>query len=137
MNKFVQAVVAMAAVIFIFSAFIVDEVAPIVVNTESELKGASPNMQARLLSNATTTVGHQTDRTLATEKEYCASRVVSTLGLPIYLSFKSSTLNPAAARGHVQSASTTVAYDSAVYGCGAIVAAASATTTVAVAEFIY
>lgn len=94
-------------------------------------------LQARLLATATSSVGHQQDRTLFTAKEYCASRVISTLGVPVSLSFKSSSIDPTSVRGHLQGASTTVAYDSGLYGCGEIVAAASATTTVTIAEFVY
>lgn len=107
------------------------------VNQGDSLGNATPDLQARLLVATTTSVGHQTDVTLFSEKTSCASRVISTFGTPIVLSFDSSVVNPSATNGHIQGASTTVAYDSGLYGCGAVVAASSATTTIATAEFVY
>ncbi len=53
----------------------------------------------------------------------CSSRVISTYGKDITLWFSNSpisstTLNSSLATGVLQLASTTVAYDSGVYGCG-------------------
>lgn len=75
----------------------------------------------------TTEVGIQENKKLFDSSSACTSRVISTLGKPIMLSFgevvkddnyyvASSTLS--ATLGHLQSASTTVAYDSGIYGCG-------------------
>ena len=46
----------------------------------------------------------------------CSSRTISTASTSIMLAFGSST--PSASFGHWQGASTTVAYDSGLYGCG-------------------
>lgn len=67
----------------------------------------------------------------------CASRVVTTKGdSAIMLSFgalSSSTLSGSA--GHWQGASTTVAYDGGIYGCGLLSALGYSSTTVTTSEF--
>jgi hypothetical protein len=85
----------------------------------------------------------------------CSSRVISTRGLPITISMEntntdgeqmsSTTLNASGRTGIYQAASTTVAYDSGIYGCGAWYVraiggldygdAGDATTTITYSEF--
>ena len=48
----------------------------------------------------------------------CTSRLVTTNhGIPVRLAFRDNDV-PTATVGHLQAASTSVAYDSAIYGCG-------------------
>jgi hypothetical protein len=68
-------------------------------------------------SSSLMVVGPQSAVTLFAKNTGCAVRVVSTLANPVMLSF-SSTLTPSATQGHVQAASTTVAYENGSYGCG-------------------
>lgn len=71
----------------------------------------------------------------------CKSRIISTVGTAISISFDdipgagnvgSSTISSTI--GHIQGASTTVAYDAELYGCAAWHGYALASTTVTVAE---
>ncbi len=97
-----------------------------------------PNYHSRIASSATTTVGPQTDKTLFEARELCATRVVTTYAQPVSISFfASSTFNVSPTEGHLQGASTTVAYDAELYGCGQVVASAGASTTITVSEFAF
>lgn len=85
-------------------------------------------------SASSVAVGPQQVKTVASKASNCTSRVISTASTSLMLSF--GTLTPSATVGHWQGASTTVAYDNAEYGCGAITAYSSASSTVAVTNFI-
>ena|SRR3972149_5911057 len=70
----------------------------------------------------------------------CASRVITTYNSEIKLIFSksmisSTTPNPSATFGHNQLASTTVVYDSGIYGCGYVSAYGFASTTLTISEF--
>lgn len=62
------------------------------------------------------TVGPSNANTVFSKDSGCVSRIITTTGQPIMLSFTSS-LTPTAQIGHLQAASTTVAYDNGTYGC--------------------
>lgn len=74
----------------------------------------------------------------------CASRIVTTRAEPIVINFSGTSLQTATTtilstfEGHLQGASTTVVYDSAVYGCGfwgaRSVGVASTTVTISESE---
>jgi hypothetical protein len=125
--KYITSIIAFSALILAVLAITPTDVA----------RGGDMASQGRVFSVATTSVGHQTDITIASAKEFCASRVISTTGNAIMLSFATSTLNPSGTEGFYQGPSTTVAYDSEQYGCGYVVAASLSTTTISVAEFVY
>lgn len=65
----------------------------------------------------------------------CTHRVISTKADPILIHFGVATPTPE--NGHLQAASTTVSYDSGLYGCGAmrIISAGSPTTIITVTQF--
>ena len=93
----------------------------------------------------TTTVGPEATKAVTifseTADASCHSRVVGTKNTPITILFgdpsggnlSSTTHN--ASTGFVQGASTTVAYDAGVFGCGKWTATSSVSTTITVAEF--
>jgi hypothetical protein len=96
---------------------------------------------ARIQSATTTSIGGQVSTTIfsASVDDSCKSRIVTTGATPIRLSFgevagfSSTTLS--ASVGHYQAASTTIAYDSGLYGCGWWTGRAiGATTTVTITE---
>jgi hypothetical protein len=65
----------------------------------------------------------------------CASRVISTKASAIMLTFSDAQGQvPTGTYGFVQAASTTVAYDSGLYGCGAVRAYSFASDTITVTE---
>lgn len=65
----------------------------------------------------------------------CTSRIISTLASPIMIGFSDvQGFVPTALIGHPQAASTTVAYDSGLYGCGAVRIYSFAASTITVSE---
>ncbi len=51
----------------------------------------------------------------------CSARVVTTYASPVMLTFSDNQgETPTGTYGHLQAASTTIAYDSGLYGCGAV-----------------
>ena len=101
-----------------------------------QLSGAvSPNMHSRSLTAATSSVGAHVASEISSAKDICASRII-TVYEDVYLSFDTD-LTPATNVGHIQTGTTTVAYDAEQYGCGAINAIAPATTTISITEFIF
>jgi hypothetical protein len=71
----------------------------------------------QIASSSLMVTGPQSAVTLFAKNSGCAVRIVTTLANPIMLSF-TSTLTPNATTGHLQTASTTVAYENGIYGCG-------------------
>ena len=109
----------------------------------SRVDAAAPGgVPATQLVATTTTVGPQQKITVFSMNNTCAARIVRTQGVGIFLVFAdptngdlaSTTLNTTA--GFFQSASTTVAYDAGLYGCGRMVGYAEASTTITVSETI-
>lgn len=113
---------------------------------DSALGGAFTGTSAQLQFATTTAVGPQDgDDTIFTSNDTCKARVVTTRGdSAITLNFgdpgtdrigniSSTTLS--ATVGHLQLASTTVVYDSGLYGCGRVSAYSYASQTITISEF--
>ncbi len=89
---------------------------------------------------ATTTVLGPQSTTTILAASACSARVVGTTNQGIMLLFADpsegdlSSTTIASQKGFWQAASTTVAYDSGVYGCGRFIGRADASTTVTVME---
>lgn len=91
---------------------------------------AGEGIQARVASSSTWTVGPQETKVWfygnnSQTGSVCAARIISTTGNDIAITFSgtssstaTSTLSSTVASGNIQLASTTVAYDGSVYGCG-------------------
>lgn len=73
---------------------------------------------------------------IAATSTACSSRIVTTKAQPIVLVFsQNQNRAPSNLIGHLQVASTTIAYDGGIYGCGQIRAVAyDATSTISVTE---
>ena len=76
-------------------------------------------------SSRSVLVGTTSPTTIFSATTNCASRVISTLSQPILLTISTSSGGalqniPTATNGIFQGASTTVAYDSGLYGCGEV-----------------
>lgn len=79
--------------------------------------GATAGLPSTLASSSLTTIGSTTPVTIFETTTNCLSRVITSGSAT--LRFSTGSTSPEAGRlGHVQAASTTVAYDSAVWGCG-------------------
>ena len=92
-----------------------------------------------LQTATTTTVGPDTNVTLFADAADCKSRVVSTRGSAIVVSFGDTagygSTTMALSDGHLQAASTTVAYESGTYGCGRMTALGYSSTTITTSSF--
>lgn len=104
-------------------------------NIPAKLGNMSGNV-ARVYVNTTQVVGASSINTIFSAKNMCSTRVISTVGSPIRLSFDSD-LTPTINVGILQAASTTVTYQSDVYGCGIVRGFAEASTTITKTELIW
>lgn len=102
-------------------------IAGIFILAEAQRANASApiGLVATVATSSTLAVGPQNNMfafgtTTANEGRYqCDSRIISTVGYPILISFASlSSTTLSTSVGHLQTASTTVAYDGGLYGCG-------------------
>jgi hypothetical protein len=65
----------------------------------------------------------------------CSARIVTTYASPIMLTFSDYIgQSPTGQFGHLQGASTTVAYDSGLYGCGLVKAYSFVSQTITISE---
>lgn len=95
---------------------------------------APSGLPATVIDSFTKQVGPQGNTLISTSTPSCSSRVVSTVAKPVMLVFtRSASTTVSATYGHLQGASTTVAYDSGLYGCNQITAYGfDATTTITI-----
>lgn len=86
---------------------------------EDAFGAANPGTQATIATSSNPTVGTSPSLVFATST--CQARVITTYANPIMVYFSDfKGQRPSATAGHLQSASTTVAYDASVYGCNAV-----------------
>lgn len=104
---------------------------------------AQTGISTRVATSSTRSVGAASITHILSASLGCDSRIISTTADPIILSFGSTTADGVLSatstllmgQGHIQPASTTVAYDSGLYGCGVVQARGQgATTTITVSE---
>jgi hypothetical protein len=83
-------------------------------------KASAPiGLQAYVATSSAPTVGTSPSLVFATST--CSARVITTYASPIMISLSDvQGFTPSATQGHLQAASTTVVYDSGLYGCGAV-----------------
>mgnify|MGYP001612020141 FL=1 len=117
------------------------------VNTNRVLGGAANGLPAVIATSSQPTVGTTAVAlwSAGNSNGNCSSRVISTQGKAIMLSFGDRPNYPAGNRatttvsgtlGFLQAASTTVTYDASVYGCGSVSAYGfDSSTTITIAEF--
>ena|SRR3990167_10549597 len=104
--------------------------------------GSAPNGNASVIAVTSFVDVGPTGNIVLRDPSVCSSRVVTTVAKAIMLNFSTSTSvatstgRLSATKGHLQSASTTVAYDSGIYGCDYLAAYGfDSTTTITVSEF--
>lgn len=130
----VSAMIAALIVTMIASAFILADM-------RIASASAPSGLMSRVATTSTIAVGPNVN-TVPTSlfgTTQCSSRVISTASENIYLSFASVGSTTISVSGYpklgfVQLASTTVAYDSGIYGCGLVSARAVATATITIME---
>lgn len=104
------------------------------------LSAQTAGEQSSVYIATTTEVGPQQNKTLFTSNTLCTSRVISTAASPLMLSLGESvnpngvTITPTGSLGHIQAASTTVAYPAELFGCGTVTAYAFSSSTITTAE---
>lgn len=98
--------------------------------------GAPSGLPATMATTSSVIVGPGNAMTLFATSTACATRVISTVAQPIMLTFTDNAgQSPTGIFGHLQAASTTVDYDSGLYGCGLVKAYGFvASTTITISE---
>ncbi len=85
--------------------------------TQKSYGSAPSGLMARVATTTNPTVSTTAVTVFATST--CSSRTITTSGQPIMITFSDyNGATPTGSFGHLQAASTTVAYDSGQYGCG-------------------
>lgn len=101
---------------------------------DSVLGSAPSGLPSTVATTSSPTVGTTAVLVFATSTN-CASRVISTRQDAIRILFSDyAGQTPSDTIGHVQAASTTVAYDSGIYGCNAVKIYSYATQVITVTE---
>ena len=130
-NKIILAVIVIVLGFVIYGSF----------KTQTKPLGEATSGVPSVLAIATTTaVGPQQVKTIFSANSQCTSRTVGTAGQAVMLTFGDPTNGDVSSTtltsmvGHWQGASTTVNYDSGVYGCGRWSAFGVASTTITTSE---
>lgn len=138
LTKYRDVLIAAGMVAFIVAFITVLSLIPHQAKADSNAE-----LQTHIATSSTIVVGPQSVTTVFAAKTAsgvsgvaCGPRVIGTVGTPIQVSFLS-TIPPTGTVGFPQAASTTMAYTSTTYGCGAVYAYAAASTTITKAEFAY
>lgn len=110
--------------------------------------GSAPSGNNSVIASSSIpiTVGSTSPVTLFSVSGLCTARVITTYQVPVMLSFSTSSADalrnkPTATYGHLQAASTTVVYDSGLYGCPEVTAygfqqsVTVPSTTITISEF--
>ena len=133
-------IVALALVVTVFALI------ALMYNRPPEAKAAAyMGSFARVSSSSLASVGPTQNKVLfgtttlssggAPIDTQCSARIITTVASAIMLSFgQMSSTTPSGTIGHLQAASTTVAYDSGLYGCGLVTAYAFSSTTITLTE---
>ncbi len=83
-------------------------------------RASAPSGLQTTVATSTAYVISTTAKTIFATSTNCSSRIITTTTNPIMLTFSDNQGKvPTATYGHLQSASTTIAYDSGIYGCNA------------------
>src|SRR3990167_102844 len=111
-----------------------------VMNSTQKAESSAPiGLPATIATVSQIVVGPTERIVIFEEKRFCSSRIVSSRNSELLLGFASSSVSGMATssthlalsgRGLTQAASTTVAYDGGLYGCGPVAALAYASTTI-------
>lgn len=104
-----------------------------------KLGSASPGLATSVASSSLVSVGPTENLVIANNNPNCTSRVITTGVSNVLLSFATSTAaattSLSVTNGHLQLASTTIAYDGGIYGCGYVGAFAFSSTSIKISEF--
>ena len=122
MKNFLQIAVICAVAVLLVTFLVV----------KNPVMGSAPSgLPAKVATSTNPTVGTTALTVFATSS--CAARIITTVASPIMVTF-SDQFTPTATYGHLQAASTTVAYDSGQYGCGAVKVYSFVSSAISVSE---
>lgn len=103
--------------------------------TQTSHASAPSGLGATVATSSNPTVTTTAALVFATTTNSCAARIVTTYASPVMITFTDAQgAVPTGTYGHLQAASTTVAYDSGQYGCGAVKIYSFATQAITVSE---
>ena len=111
--------------------------------TQKAESSAPIGLPATIHTVSQVAIGPQERIVIFAGSTFCSSRIIATRGTEALFSFASSSVSGMATssnhlalsgRGLTQGASTTVAYDGGLYGCGPVGALAYSSTTITVIE---
>lgn len=133
MNKVTKTIISIIAVgVLVVCAYIIGKDSP-----QLSIGSAPPGLASLVATSSSVDVSATAATLFGESLMNCSARIVSTDGNAILLAFEgtttyagsgnsgygiSSTTVTSGREGHVQAASTTVVYDAALYGCGAVTA---------------
>lgn len=97
--------------------------------------GSAPSGLAGTVATSTLTYAIGTSANVAFATSTCAARIITTTTGAVMLTFTDGQ-TPTAVTGHLQLASTTVAYDGGQYGCGEVnvISATGATSNISLTD---
>lgn len=133
--------------LYLIALALISLAAVLIVKPFYQAEGSAFTGSAAYLQNATSSVvgPNDSDKTIFAVNGDCKARVISTWGASaIMINFGDpgsdrlnniSSTTVSGSVGHWQAASTTVAYDSGIYGCGRWSAYSYATQTLTISEF--
>ena len=85
------------------------------------LASAPSGLPATVATSSALSASSRTAQLLFATSTSCSARVITTTGVTMMLTFGDNQgKRPTGTYGHLQAASTTIAYDSGLYGCGAV-----------------
>ena len=105
------------------------------------LGGSTPGTPSTLATSSIKAIGPQVNIELFSSNNSCTSRVISAQTQPVMLAFGDDTgtggissTSLSQTIGHIQAGSSTVSYDSSIYGCGRWFGFAGVSTTISTLE---
>lgn len=120
--------------LFLFAGFALAALALVFTLSQRVDASAPSGLPAVIATSSNPTVTSTAALVFATSST-CSARIVSTTNTGIMLTFGDNQgKRPTGAYGHWQAASTTVAYDSGLYGCDAVFVYSSASQAISVTE---
>lgn len=125
-DKSLYGIVALAGIFVFYSMFF----------SSNALAGAPSGLPATVATTSQQVITSTASLVFATSTTNCAARIVSaTASGHLMISFSDlQGIVPTATLGHIQATSTTVAYDSGIYGCGAMRIYSPVTQTITVTQ---
>ena len=103
-------------ILFVAGGILLISIAYLAGSRVPSARGAAPSGLPAGTTTQSTVIASTTAGFFTKPNSVCSSRVISTASSSIMITFGSTT--PTGINGHWQGASTTVAYDSGLYGCG-------------------